>query len=121
MSQFVFGIYGYDFCQNTEIKGIQLIPKFRDYSELKKRVKDPETLWLTGWGILPEGACKNLSSWVELVWLLSNGMTFCTQRAVLTSKLFEVDLGDNLDFITQECLRRSKFEPLIGVKVIHLW
>lgn len=90
MSQFIFGIYGYNFAYPAQVRGFSLIP-LRDS---RKRSGSTELL-LTGYGSVRVANEAELPKFAEELLLLAHAMTFCQQQQVVVSRF--VHLGDGED------------------------
>lgn len=60
MADTVFGIYGFDFSEPFTVSQAELVPR-HGFPECRSRAQDRTHLFLTGYGIFPEGPSVPIS------------------------------------------------------------
>ena len=90
MAEFVFGIYGFDFCIPSRVRDVELIP-LHTYPECRDLGQDKEHFLLTGYGRLPtDTEERHVTSYTETIRRIADGMTFCQQQYVTLTRPIKV-------------------------------
>lgn len=97
MTEYIFGIYGFDFSTRSQVRDLELIP-LCTYPECRDRGQDKEQFLLTGYGRLPPNTDEHhATSYTETIRRIADGMTFCQQQYVLLTRPISVSAGDTID------------------------
>lgn len=95
MADTVFGIYGFDFSEPFTVSQAELVPR-HGFPECRSRAQDRTHLFLTGYGIFPEGRASADIDQSAFVRRLADGMTFCQQQMVTPTRLIRISAGDSI-------------------------
>ena len=101
MTDVIFGIFGFDFCKQASVSGLELVPLYR-YPECRARGEDRENLQLTGYGKLPvDPPDTDIRSWINTIQRLADGITFCQQQSIIVTRLIRISGDDSIEDLIQ--------------------
>ncbi len=101
MTDVIFGIFGFDFCKQASVSGLELVPLYR-YPECRAPGGRPGEPQLTGYRKLPvDPPDTDIRSWINTIQRLADGITFCQQQSIIVIRLIRISGDDSIEDLIQ--------------------